>query len=118
MAKEKATRVKSALGGKKDPGKKGGKKSGKKDGKKQVHRMHISKTDNGKFLVEHEFKPGEDGSVIPNERHALNPEELQGHLQDNMELPPEEMMGAAGAPAAAPAGPPMPAARPPIPMGA
>jgi Cu/Zn superoxide dismutase len=105
MAKEKESRVKSALGGKKSKAKKGKKKS--------VHKMHIRRTHNGKFLVDHEFKnePGEE--PMENETHALNPEELGDHVDQHMGT--GEPPVAQGAPTAMPpAGPPaMPPAGPP-----
>ena len=81
MAEEKKSRVKATLGGKKKKG-----SSKKKGGKKHVHRMHISRTDNGKFLVDHEFKgSGEPGEVPPeNEQHAVEPQDLAQHVTDNM----------------------------------
>jgi hypothetical protein len=50
---------------------------------RHVHKMHISKTNNGKFLVDHEFKSGEGEPTIPGETHALGPEELSGHVADH-----------------------------------
>jgi hypothetical protein len=93
MAKE--SRVQSTLGGpkaekkpekkseSKSKGKSTDKKTPKSKSKHSVHRMHISRTDNGKFLVDHEFKGGPDQPSIPGESHALNPEELAAHVADH-----------------------------------
>jgi hypothetical protein len=107
MEKEKASRVKSALGGKK----KEGKKSESKGGKKRVHRMHISRTANGKYLVEHEFKhdPLEPGPYLENEQHAVEPDELAQHVQEHMGGAPEPEPMPAGPAMGGPGGPPPPA---------
>lgn len=109
MAKERESRVKSALGGKKKASSK--KSSSKKGGKKHVHKMHITRTDNGKFLVNHEFQGGPEGELPPEgETHAINPEDLAQHVTDNMGVPPAGGAPAGGAPAGLPAGgaPPQP----------
>jgi len=112
---EKASRTKSTLGGKKKKSSEASKSVAAvvaKAIKRHVHKMHISRTDNGKFLVDHEFKNGPDEPTIPGQSHALNPEELASHVAENFgvgegaapgagspELPP------APGPEAMPAGP-------------
>ena len=99
MAEAKKSRVKSVLGGKKK------KSSSKKGSKKHVHKMHISRTDNNKFMVEHEFAPSEGPEPSPqSEMHAVEPEDLAQHVTDHMGV---------GGEGGAPAGPaPMPTAPP------
>jgi hypothetical protein len=109
MAKE--SRAKSALGGKKSESKSKSKSKSKASGgkKKPVHRMHISKTDNGKFLVDHEFKGGPGEPVQPNESHAIEPQDLAAHVADHFGVgdggPGASAAPDAGAPAGVPAAP-------------
>jgi len=124
MARE--SRVKSTLGGKKSEKKSESKskpkskstekKTPKSKSKHPVHRMHISRTDNGKFLVDHEFKGGPDEPAIPGESHALDAEELAGHVADHFGVG----AGGPGLPAGpvpeAPAPAPGPEAVPPGPL--
>lgn len=99
----KQSRSKSALGGKK--GKKEPKGAGipaatkkyiDKAVKREVKRMHISKTANGKFLVDHEFKNGPEGEAFDPEQHAINPEDLSAHVGENLgiggSVAPEPML--------------------------
>jgi hypothetical protein len=110
MARE--SRVKSTLGGKekehkpKTTEKKTPKGKEKGKGKHPVHRMHISKTDNGKFLVDHEFKGGPGEATLPNESHAIEPGDLASHVADHFgvgaEGPGAPMAPAPAAPAPGP----------------
>jgi hypothetical protein len=116
---EKASRTKSTLGGKKKKSSKASKSVAAvvaKAIKRHVHKMHISRTDNGKFLVDHEFKNGPDEPTIPGQSHALNPEELAGHVAENFGVG-EGVAPGAGSPELPPA--PGPEAMPagPLPTG-
>lgn len=114
MAKQ--SRTKSALGGK---GKAKGsskvpeatKKYVANAVKKHVHKMHISPTANGKFLVDHEFKSAPGEPPIDSEQHAVNPEDLSAHVGEHL--------GIGGSVAPEPALPPAPASpmTPPGPAG-
>lgn len=121
MAKE--SRSKSALGSKKSPKvSKAVSAAIKKAVRKEVHRMHIGKTANGKFLVDHEFKSAEGEPTIPGESHAINPEELAAHVSDNFGLGAggpgvpagPELMAPAPGPEAVPSAPAGPSPTGPI----
>lgn len=118
MAKQ--SRTKSALGGKKKS--KGSprvpeavKKYIDKEIKKQVHRMHISKTANGKFLVDHEFKAAPGETPVESEQYAVEPGDLSTHVGENLgiggsvapetALPPASLPTMPTAPPGAPAPP-------------
>ena len=111
----KQSRTKSALGGKKSKGSSRVPEATKKfvanAVKKHVHRMHISKTANGKFLVDHEFKSAPGEPPIDSEQHAINPEDLSAHVGENLGIggtasPEPELPPASAAPTLPPAGPP------------
>lgn len=107
----KQSRTKSALGGKKSKSKaapkvsKAVKAAIKSEVKKQVHRMHISKTSNGKFLVDHEFKSKLGEDPIESEQHAIDPEGLSAHVGEYLGLggtvSPEQALPPAAPPASA-----------------
>jgi hypothetical protein len=110
----KQSRTKSALGGKKSKGSSRVPEATKKfvanAVKKHVHRMHISKTANGKFLVDHEFKSAPGEPPIDSEQHAINPEDLSAHVGENLGIggtasPEPELPPASAAPTLPPAGP-------------
>lgn len=102
----KQSRAKSALGGKKSKSKpkatgsphipEATKKYIDKAVKKEVRRMHISKTANGKFLVDHEFKSAPGEPAFDPEQHAINPEELSAHVGEHLgiggSVAPEPML--------------------------
>jgi len=54
--------------------------------KKAVQRMHISKTANGQFLVDHEFKSEPGAPPVESEQHALGPDALSSHVGEYMGL--------------------------------
>lgn len=113
MAKQ--SRTKSALGGKKSKGSsripEATKKAIDKAINKHVHRMHISKTANGKFLVDHEFKSSPGEPPIDSEQHAVEPADLSAHVGEHLGIggtaAPEEpvLPPASAAPTLPPAGP-------------
>jgi len=79
-----ATRVGSALGGKKKT--KSRSKGKGKSGKRAVHKLHIRHSKNGGYIAEHEFN---DGS--PSEEHTIGDlDELKQHIDDHMAQGPEE----------------------------
>ncbi len=116
MAKQ--SRTKSALGGKKSKGSSRVPDATKKYVasalKKHVHRMHISKTANGKFLVDHEFKSAPGEPPIDSEQHAVNPEDLGAHVGEHMGIGAEPQPPAGAEPAlpSASAAPTLPPAGP------
>ena len=54
--------------------------------KKAIQRMHISKTANGRFLVDHEFKTEPGQPPADAEQHALGPEDLSAHVGEYLGL--------------------------------
>lgn len=64
----------------------GGKKSHSKSSKHKVHKMHIHRAADNRYIVEHEMAPGNDGEMPPpQEPHAMNGmDELLSHVQQNM----------------------------------
>lgn len=66
--------------------------------RKAIKRMHINKTANGQFLVDHEFEsvPGQD--PFEAEQHAISPEDLSRHVSEGL--------GIAAAPVQEPMAPP------------
>lgn len=125
------SRAHSALGGKKDhkeskdhKSKGHDKKSKSKDEKKKhAHRLHISRTDNGKFLVDHEFKhdPLAGEEPMPGQSHAIDPHELASHVTDSLGIggipsPDQEPLPAVPA-APAVSAPAVPAPAAPLPVG-
>lgn len=76
---------------------------GKKKSSHRVHKMHISRTDNDKYLAEHEFEAPEMGMAPKGETHSLNTvDELADHVKEHMGAPEEEAAAAPAAPAAEP----------------
>ena len=101
----KQSRTRSALGGKKKESKGTRVPKATKDAidraiKKHVHRMHISKTDNGKFLVDHDFKslPGEP--PVDSEQHAIEPGDLSAHVGEHLGIEQPPVLPPAAAPVA------------------
>lgn len=96
----KQNRSKSALGGKKSKSSpkvsKHVKAAIKAEVKKEVRRIHISKTSNGKFLVDHEFKSKPGEAPIEGEQHAIEPEGLSAHVGEYLGLGAPEPGGFGG----------------------
>lgn len=83
----KSSRVRSAMGGKKKSG-----KGGKKSSSRPPHKMHIRRSKNKGFIVEHEYKRKPDEAMPPdNDEHTVGDiDELKDHVGQQMGMDEEE----------------------------
>lgn len=58
--------------------------------RKKLHKMHISKAENGGFLAEHEFQSAPMGPFEPNEQHTFGKgdgHKLIEHIHKHLRIP-------------------------------